>query len=149
MTVLVDTGVLYAEHDTDATRHETASDALEAVYDGQFGHPYISDYVYDEAVTLTLERGQSYTAAKRLGKRLRGAASFPAVYEMLHVSPGLFADAVDVFERYDDQRLSFTDATTVAFAETNDIDTVLSFNDDFDGLVDRTDPAEVAGEHNS
>jgi len=148
MTVLVDTGVLYAEHDTDATRHEATSDALDAVYDGQFGHPYISDYVYDEAVTLTLKRGQSYAAAKRLGKRLRGAASFPDVYEILHLSPGVFTDAVDVFERYDDQRLSFTDATTVAFAETHDIDTVLSFDDDFDGIVDRTDPATVAGEHN-
>jgi len=53
MTVLADTGVLYAEHDTDAKRH--------------------------------------------------GAA--------------VFADAVTVFERYDDRKLSFTDATTVALTE--------------------------------
>lgn len=39
MTVLVDTGVLYADHDTDATRHEAASSALEAVYDGEYGLP--------------------------------------------------------------------------------------------------------------
>ena len=56
MTVLVDTGVLYADHDTDASRHEEASDALDAVYDGEFGAAYVSDYVYDEAVTLTLKR---------------------------------------------------------------------------------------------
>jgi len=148
MTVLVDTGVLYADHDRDSSRHGTAGAALGAVYDGTLGQPYISDYVYDESVTLTVTRTGSPDAGRRLGKRLRGEASFPAVYEMLHVSPELFADAVDIFERYDDQRLSFTDATTVAFAETNDIDTVLSFDDDFDGLVDRTDPADVAAEHN-
>ena len=148
MTVLVDTGVLYAEHDTDAPRHEVASDALEAVYDGRLGRSYISDYIYDEAVTLTLKRGQSHGAAKRLGERLRGAGAYPNVYEPVHISQLLFPDAVDVFERYDDQQLSVTDATTVAFAETNDIDTVLSFDDDFDGLTDRTDPAAVAGEHN-
>jgi len=45
MTVLVDTGVLYADHDTDATRHEVAAQALEAVYDGEVGQPYISDYL--------------------------------------------------------------------------------------------------------
>ncbi|MCG1002005.1 MULTISPECIES: hypothetical protein [Halobacterium] len=56
MTVLVDTGVLYADHDTDAARHDAASDTLDAVYDGEFGQPYVSDYVYDEAVTLTLVR---------------------------------------------------------------------------------------------
>jgi predicted nucleic acid-binding protein len=44
MTVLVDTGVVYADHDTDATRHDAARTALEAVYDGEFGHPYISKF---------------------------------------------------------------------------------------------------------
>ena len=60
MTVLVDTGVLYADHDTDASRHEAASSALESVYDGTLGQPYITDYVYDEAVTLTQQRQGSY-----------------------------------------------------------------------------------------
>ncbi len=71
MTVLVDTGVLYADHDTDAARHNSASEALDAVYDGRFGLPYVSDYIYDEAITLTLKRGGSFVAAKRLGERLR------------------------------------------------------------------------------
>lgn len=39
MTLIVDTGVLYADHDTDAHRHEAASSALEAVYDDEFGAP--------------------------------------------------------------------------------------------------------------
>ena len=39
MTVLVDTSVLYTDHDREAARHEAASDALGAVYDGEFGPP--------------------------------------------------------------------------------------------------------------
>lgn len=143
MTVLVDTGVLYADHDTDATRHDAASSALDAVYDGEFGLPYVSDYIYDEAVTLTLRRGGSASAAQRLGERLRGVDPFPQVYEMLWVAATVFSDAVDTFERYDDQGLSFTDATTVALAKRHDVDWVLSFNDDFDGVVDRLDPETV------
>jgi len=139
MTVLVDTGVLYADHDTDAGRHAAASDALEAVYDGEFGLPYISDYIYDEAVTLTLKRG-AFGPAKRLGERLRGADPYPRAYEMLHVSPATFADAIDLFEQYDDQELSFTDATTIALCERHGIDAIMSFDDDFDGLCDRIDP---------
>jgi len=148
MTVLVDTGVLYADHDTDSTRHSIASDALLAVYDGTLGQPYVSDYIYDEAVTLTLKRTGSADGAKQLGARIRGSESFPDVYEMLYVSPRLFADAIDTFERYDDQQLSFTDAASVAQIQDHDIDSILSFDDDFDGLVDRTDPADVAREHN-
>jgi len=143
MTVLVDTGVLYADHDRDATRHEAASTALEAVYDGEFGTPYVSDYIYDEAVTLTLRRSDSFDVAKRLGERIRGVEPYPQAYEFCHVSAAVFADAVDIFEQYDDQALSFTDATTVALYDRHDIDYVVSFDDDFDGLVTRLDPEEL------
>lgn len=143
MSVLVDTGVLYADHDTDASRHETARNALEAVYDGTLGQPYVSDYIFDEAVTLTQTRGKAFQPAKQLGDRLRGIGSYPHVYELLWVSTAVFSDAVDVFEQYDDQGLSFTDATTVALAERHDVDSVLSFDDDFDGIVSRIDPSSV------
>jgi len=143
MTVLIDTGVLYADHDTDASRHEAARRALEAVYDGQFGQPYVSDYIFDEAVTLTQRRVGAFGPAKQLGDRIRGVDSYPQVYELLWVSAAVFSDAVDVFEQYDDQELSFTDATTVALVERHDVDSVLSFDDDFDGIVSRTDPSTL------
>jgi len=142
MTILVDTGVVYADHDTNATRHAAASDALNTVYDSEFGQPYVSDYIFDEAVTLTLTRG-SFEPAKRLGQRLRGVDPYPAVYEMLSVSSAVFVDAVETFERYDDQTLSFTDTTTVALCERHSLDAVLSFDDDFDGVVHRTDPTAL------
>jgi hypothetical protein len=145
MTVFLDTGVLYADHDTDATRHEVAAEALEAVYDGELGQPYISDYVFDEAITLTRRRTNSFPAAKRLSDRLRGEEEYPPVFEMLQVSAAVFADAVTIFERYDDQELSFTDATIVALMERHGIEQVLSFDDDFDGVVDRTDPSAISG----
>jgi predicted nucleic acid-binding protein len=147
MTVLIDTGVLYADHDTDATRHGAAAEALEAVYDGELGHPHISDYVFDEAITLARTRTGSFASSKRLSDRLRGHGEYPRVFEMLRVSAAVFADAVTVFERYDDQELSFTDATTVALTERHSIDRVLSFDDDFDGVVRRTDPAELSSTH--
>jgi len=146
MTVLIDTGVLYADYDTDATRHEAASKALESVYKGELGAAYITDYIYDEVVTLTLKRTGSMTAATQVGKRLRGADPYPSTYELLYVSEGGFIETVETFERYDDQELSFTDASTVALCERHDIDGVLSFDDDFDGVVERFDPHVVASE---
>jgi predicted nucleic acid-binding protein len=143
MSVLIDTGVLYADHDTDATRHEAAAKALEAVYDGELGHPYISDYIFDEAITLARTRTNSFASARRLSDRLRGHDEYPRVFEMLHVSTAVFADAVTVFERYNDQQLSFTDATTIALIDRHGIDRVLSFDDDFDGVRHRTNPAEL------
>lgn len=143
MSIFVDTGVLYADHDEAASRHEAAVRALEAVYEGEYGQPYTSDYVYDEAVTLTLRRTGSAEPAHTIGRRIRGIDPFPDVYSMVFLDPPTFDRAVELFERYDDQRLSFTDATTIALCERESIDRILSFDSDFDGLFARISPDAV------
>ena len=143
MTVLVDTGVLFAYHDTDAPRHDEAVSALNPVYDGELGQPFVSDYIYDEAVTLTLKRTDSFDAAASMGERIRGVGQFPTIYELVHVTTAVFDETVSIFERYDDQGLSFTDTSSIALVERRGLDSVLSFDDDFDGLVDRIDPESL------
>ena len=57
MSVFVDTGVFYAHHDTDASRHGVAVAALNGVLrDAAYGRVLTSDDVYDEVVTLTHRR---------------------------------------------------------------------------------------------
>lgn len=143
LSVLVDTGVLYAHHDRDAERSDAATHAMDAVLEGALGQPVTSDYVYDEAVTLTLARTREHPAAAGLGRRIRGRGGFPDAFTLLHVDPQIFERSVEVFERYPDQGLSFTDATTVQLVEHHRIDHVLSFDDDFDGIVDRIDPRDL------
>ena len=86
MTVLIDTGVLYADHDTAATRHDSARDALEAVYDGRYGQPLVSKYVFDELLTLTVSRTDSVEAATAVGDRILGRGTYPSVFDLLDVS---------------------------------------------------------------
>ncbi len=47
---------------------------------------------------------------------------------------------MSVHQTYADHELSFTDAMTVAMAKYHEIDGVLSFDDDFDGIVPRLVP---------
>lgn len=144
MSVFVDTGVFYAHQNAGSSRHDSAVAALDAVLTGEYGRPYTSDYVHDEAVTPTFRRTGDHEQAAEIGRRVRGAGTYPSVFELLHVAPSAFDDAVDCFERYADLELSFTDASTIALVEGDDVDHVLSFDDDFDGLVDRIDPRTVA-----
>lgn len=139
MSVFVDTGVFYAHGDQRASRHSEATALLESVFDGEFGQPYTSDYIYDEAVTLTRRRTGSFEAATTVGDRILGRGEFPRIFEPIVVSERLFRESVATFERYADQELSFTDATTVTLCDARDIDYVASFDDDFDGLVERVD----------
>jgi hypothetical protein len=101
-----------------------------------------SDYVSDEVLTRPQRRTGSVADGNEVGRRIRGEG-YPDAIELLYASRGLFEDAVDVYERYPDQELSFTDAMTVAMVEHHDIDAVLSFEDDFDGVVDRLAPESI------
>ena len=103
MSVFVDTGVFYAHHDTDASRHEIGVAALNGVLRAaEYGRVMTSDYVYDEVVTLTQRRTGSVADGIEVGRRIRGE-SYPDAIELLYSSRGLFEDAVDVYERYADQ----------------------------------------------
>ena len=144
MSVFVDTGVFYAHHDTDASRHSVGVDALNTVLESpEYGYVLTSDYVYDEVVTLTHRRTGDIAAGIEVGRRIRGEG-YPDAIDILHSSRQQFADAVIVHQEYAEHGLSFTDAMTVALVDHHDVDTVLSFDDDFDGVVERTDPAAVA-----
>lgn len=144
MSVFVDTGVFYAAFDTAASRHHDARAALTAVLqDAAYGRVLTSDYVYDETVTRTQQRTGSTQRAIAIGDRLRSAEN-PDPVKLIHVSQLLFDAAVEYFEQYSDQQLSFTDATTVAIVEEGDADRILSFDGDFDGIVDRIDPATLS-----
>lgn len=141
MSVIVDTGVLYAGHDGDAQRHELAQAAMRQTIAGDFGQPFVSDHIYDETVTLTRARTGRYADAKLVSEQILGDAS---PFSLLVVDEPRFERAVETFDRYDDHSLSFTDATTITLLETHGIDHVLAFDDDFDGIVDRLDPVALA-----
>ncbi|RZH68875.1 type II toxin-antitoxin system VapC family toxin [Natrinema altunense] len=149
MSLLVDTGVFVAIQNERDEHHDAATNALKTALTGEFGALYTNDYVYDEAVTLTRMRTGNHHEARAIGDRIAGRDPFPDRIEMLFVSDDRFEQTVRVFERYDDHDRSFTDASLVAFVENSDIDAVLSFDDDFDGLVERIDPTTISEDYSS
>lgn len=140
MSLFIDTGVFYAQQDESAPRHETACEAIATVSAGSYGRLFTSEYVYDETVTLVRQRTGRFTDAKQAGDRICGVDPFPRAFDLLFVTESEFSRTREIFETYDDHSLSFTDASTIALVERYDIDAVLSFDDDFDGIVDRIEP---------
>ncbi|MEF8808804.1 type II toxin-antitoxin system VapC family toxin [Natronomonas sp.] len=141
MSLFIDTGVFYAHQHERSSRHDIATEALRSILSGEFGALYTSDYVHDEAVTLVRKRTGEFDAAKAVSDRILGDESPITV---LQVDEPRVRASVEAFRQYRDHDLSFTDATILSQIEANDVDTVLSFDDDFDGIVDRTDPAALA-----
>lgn len=143
MSVLIDTGVFFAHHDPDASRHAAAVDVIDAILEGDYGQPYTTDYVLDETITLTHRRSGQVESAKTVANRILGQDDFPSVFELLYVGRDGVSEALSVWEQYDDHGLSFTDATSIAILERRDLDAICSFDDDFDGIIDRIDPTAL------
>ena len=142
MSVFVDTGLFYALQNTRAEHHDEARRALWTVADGRYGRAYTSEYVFDEVITLVRSH-RGYEEAKIVADRILGDGEYPDAYDFLTVTPGDFEDAFDVFETYRDHPLSFTDATTVALMDAHSIDVLLTFDSDFDGIVERLHPTVI------
>jgi hypothetical protein len=103
----------------------------------------VTDDIHDETVTLTLRKTGSHRDARKVGRRLRGVGELPELVRFQHCSPSVFDAAGTIFDKLHDQQLSCTDVSTIAFLRENDVDAILSFDDDFDGIVDRLDPGDL------
>ena len=138
MSVFVDTGVLYAHHDVDAERHDRAVELMDAVLDGTYGTAYTSHYAPGQRGTVNGRGTGSTEPAVAVGRRILGEDPFPDVFELITLEKDALADGWSTFRRFSDHDLSFTDAVSLSQCDSRGIDSIMSFDSDFDGLIDRT-----------
>ena len=105
--------------------NEKAVLLLEAMDRGQ--KFIITDYILDETLTFI----RKIAGAEKSNTVLEYLTGHPNVI-MAHINEKLLKAAIIYFKRY--QRLSFTDATTVALMKDASIRKIYSFDSDFDGI---------------
>jgi uncharacterized protein len=88
---------------------------------------YTSDYVIDEAITLTRMRLNNHQVASTLAKELLSETAAKIIY----VAPHYLPRALEIFSKYRDQDFSFTDCTSFAIMEELKIDEALAFDRHF------------------
>jgi predicted nucleic acid-binding protein len=136
MTVFLDTGIFVAFHNTRDANHTRALELIRTLIEGGFGTAYTSDYVFDEAVTVALVRTGRPENALAVGRMILGEITAPFT-TILQVSEDDFKKAWTLFTQYADRGLSFTDCTSIALMRTRGIESIVSFDADFDGIVPR------------
>lgn len=137
MTVLIDTSVIVAAVNERDEKHERALALIEEIRQGRHGDALTTDFVLDEVVTVTLARtGRHEKAVQALDLILpQDPDAGWTVVES--VGEEAFYAALDAFRRARRRELSFTDWTTVAVVRAGRADAVVSFDQDFDGLIAR------------
>lgn len=86
-----------------------------------------TDYVFDETITR-VRRVAGHSTAVAVGQALRTSS----LARIEAVTPSDVAAAWDLFERYDDHELSFTDCVSFAFCDRLGLKTAFTFDDDFE-----------------
>ncbi|MGM0652979.1 MAG: type II toxin-antitoxin system VapC family toxin [Bacillota bacterium] len=88
---------------------------------------YTSDYVIDEAVTLTRVRLKNHKVAATLAEELLSEKAARLVF----VAPYYLPRALEIYKKYGDQLFSFTDCTSFAIMESLKIEEALAFDQHF------------------
>jgi predicted nucleic acid-binding protein len=129
MSVLLDTGFLFAFLDEGDTKHDEAFALMDRIQAKEFGAPFVSDLVIVELFSLIRARKRAARmeeAARRLlplpSPALRGLS-------LVSLGPSIFERAWEEFDRYRDQRISFTDASLIATLAELRIDALATFDE--------------------
>jgi len=138
-STFIDSNIFIAFANTRDRDHARSLELLDEVRRGEFGLPYTSDYVFDEAVTTALVRTGRVTTAVKVGKIILGSkeGSIPSFARLVRVDERVFSEAWTNFETGRFKGLSFTDHTILAQLKEFKIDTLMSFDTGFDGLAAR------------
>ena|SRR3989338_2928021 len=123
--IFLDTSFLVSvEVETDQN-HQKATEIMGEIISGRFGDLFISDYIFDETVTVTFGKSRELKKAVLVGENLRKSA------EMLKVDEKNLEEAWAMFKGQKDSRFSFTDCTTLSVMKRERIKNIATFDSDF------------------
>jgi len=129
VTVLLDTGLIFAHLHREDARHEEARRLLRKVGRKEFGAPFVTDHVIDELFVLV--RARTRSAALEEAARRWLPLPTPALNGLRALSLGtdLLERCWETFRKYRDQRLSFTDAALLVTMGEHDIGWLATFDE--------------------
>jgi predicted nucleic acid-binding protein len=133
MTIFIDTGIFIALRNADDEQHQRSKELMKKALKAEYGRIYTSDYIIDEAVTTALVRTRRHDLAVDVGKYILESPRITKLW----TNREIFELAWQKFKALKDKPLSFTDSTTLAHIQKNQIKKILSFDSGFDGLVQR------------
>lgn len=127
MSVFLDSSVLVAYYNERDEHHRRAVELLKRVFDNEYGHAYMSDYILNESVTVAWIRTKNKEVAVKLGERL-----LYSELRMLNVTDDIVEHAWELYKKFDNP--SFTDTTIIALMRENEIENIATFDKWFKGV---------------
>lgn len=126
--IFLDSSLIVAYLNEADQNHSRALQVARDVAEEKYGSPVISDYVFDEVITVMLVKTKDLGRVARLGERLLSAN------QLIRIDEQLFNSAWKTFKQQQRPTFSFTDCTSMALCRLNGISNIATFDSDFDKL---------------
>ena len=124
--VFIDTGAWYALKNKNEPNHLAVLEFFKSL-PSTGTVCYTSDYVIDEAITLTKAKLNNPQVSVILAEELSSEKAAKIIY----VAPDYLPRALEIYKKYSDQKFSFTDCTSFAIMEKLNIEEALAFDRHF------------------
>jgi hypothetical protein len=121
--ILLDSSLIIAYSNVADVNHKKALQIVKDIYRGKYGTPVITDYIFDEVVTVMLVKTKSIKKVAELGETLLNSSL------MFRVDEDIFNFAWKMFKGQ--RKFSFTDCTSIAVCKANGISNIATFDKDF------------------
>ena len=126
--ILLDSSLIVAYSNKADENHTKAVQIVREISKGKYGTPIITDYIFDEVVTVMLIKTKNLMKVVELGETLLKATV------LFRVDEDSFNLAWRVFKEQRKPKFSFTDCTSIAVCRMNGISKIATFDEDFEEL---------------
>ena len=122
--IALDSSFILAYKIDNDKHHEKAVKIMIEIAQGRYGMPIISDYIFDEVVTVMMIKSELSTA-KDIGNTL----IISAIVD--YIDRGIFNKSWEIFQNQKNTRFSFTDCSLLAIMDKENIKHIATFDKDF------------------
>ncbi len=123
--IILDSSFIVAYYNTADSNHNKAIGIMKGLGAGEYGDIFITDYIFDETVTVAFVR------LKNLNKTVEIGGAVNSLAKTSYIGKDIFEDTWKLFKGQTGTRFSFTDCSTLSMMKKEGIKNIATFDEDF------------------
>ena len=135
--IFIDTNFFVAMLNKKDSKHKRALEILHLLKTPEWGTRLISDYVLDETITFLWSHTRNKNIVKYFYVNLILNNNFARIEKITSEDIDQSWKIWNKYAEYPKRPLSFTDCTILALLDRLKINTLITFDDEFNGLVEK------------
>ncbi len=126
--IFLDTSFIVSYKIENDENHEKAVELMQEIITGKYGKPAISDYIFDETVTVIFNKSKKLSISINIGDELKDSAA------IIKIDDAIFEEAWILFKNQKETKFSFTDCTILSVMKRGVIKNIATFDRDFKSI---------------